>query len=89
MLAVSSAGLGAWERMDAHLTACEASYPQLTTTDPRYAEVMALAGDLALSRSQRERAIRSWKIALARSARLGRSEARDLVRKIAALGAPA
>jgi tetratricopeptide (TPR) repeat protein len=88
VLSAASAGSSRWDRFDQHLQICELTYPSVLDRHPGYAEVMVLAGDLAIKRQQRERAVRAWTLAEGRLARLGHPDASALRRKIATLGAP-
>jgi tetratricopeptide (TPR) repeat protein len=87
VLAAAAAGSSRWDRFDQHLQVCELTYPSVLDRHPGYAEVMVLAGDLALKRLQRERAVRAWTLAEVRLTRLGHADAAPLRRKIATLGA--
>ncbi|MEZ4236294.1 MAG: protein kinase [Myxococcota bacterium] len=71
VLALSAAGLARWERFDAHIQVCEAVYPSLRAPEVHFADVMALAADRAMSRGQRERALRALALAEGRYRSLG------------------
>jgi len=72
------AGLGDWAEFDANMTRTQALWGELTMRNVGFAEVVALAGDLAAQAGFRARAREAWTLALTMAEAEGSGDAEAL-----------